>query len=288
MKKHYWIVLSLVVIVPFASFAGIFSGYLSEDGVNAAIKAIHEDNLKKLESILGSKNIQSYDISKINEAALSTSESSGYVCHTDIVKFLFSRTKKRWDYSLTAASMSACPEIMQVLIPRSSPTELAEAGMKYNIIDSQNFLQKITDDPMIGSKFSQEKFMQRVHDTGMLLVQENKKYCKPKDPMNQNCAALDHIKSSVLEVKQREKDQQLLDSPEGTAAQACEVMAEIKSSQQTIQEQKNIAKISGIVNRVVLYQAGGEINASRKELAALKTKYHSQTGKSLDLRRCKQ
>ncbi len=280
MKK---LIFTICMLATLAGSTGFAWTRLSGEAEEVAVKAIQANDLKKLKAIVGSKTITS----KLIDASVGTSDVSGYACHTDIVEFLMDNTgKKMWAGAIVAASMSGCPEIVKLLVPKSLPSEIAQAATQFNLINFQNSLARATDDSLTNQKFSANKIMARIGDTAMILIDENKKLCKAKNPLDKNCAALEHMQANANEVAKREKDQQLLDSPEGTVAQACEVMAEIKSSQQTIQEQKNIAKISGVVNKAVLYQAGGEINASSKELTALKTKYHSQTGKSLDLGRC--
>jgi hypothetical protein len=280
MKKLIFIICVIATLIGNTGFAWT---RLSEEAEDAAVKAIQANDLQKLKAVVGSKTITS----KLVDASVGTSDVSGYACHTDIVKYLMDDTgKKMWAGTIVDAAMSGCPEIVKLLVPKSSPGEIAQAAMQFDLINFKNSLDRAAADPLTNQKFSSDKIISRVGDTALVLIDENKKLCKAKDPLNKNCAALDHMKSNANEIEKREKDQQLLNSPDGTVAQACEVLAEIKSSQQTIQEQKNIGKISGVVNKSVLYQAGGEINASNKELSALKAKYHSQTGNPLDLGRC--
>lgn len=83
-----------------------------------------------------------------------------------------------------------------------------------------------------------------------------------------------------------EKEARYLKSADYVKDLACEDLQILKSNQAIIKHQNEVGRVSGTVDKVVLYKAGQKVVNAKAAIAASKTEYKKRSGKVLDLTGC--
>lgn len=119
---------------------------------------------------------------------------------------------------------------------------------------------------------------------------EAAKECKA-NAESKSCAAMKRFKDQGMPIVEaivdQMKEETRAESPEGMVTDACDATRQIKQLQGIINHEKEVGKVSGVVNATNLHTAGSALVQQKSRLAAIITAYKAKTKKDLKISACK-
>lgn len=204
------------------------------------------------------------------------------------------RTEKMLEVSL---SSDACADLMPAILSTKSEEELFHSSRDFGVFVGQYF-------SVLGEKYKGtylEEGQENPFSKKLRIVSQFSDYlkgkcpdlnkdfpsCKARQSFTESMKSLEKKMNSLLAQEEKdEKEASYRDTPEGLIDQACACDKFIYSSQQLIDRQKEIGKVSGTVNMVTLNNAGSAIVDLKKIKAQISSRYKRVTGEYMRNYRC--
>ena len=216
----------------------------------------------------------------------------GIYCRPQFVKHLVSmgakptesmKIKKKGDLPvhsqikighLSGAINSFCLESVEFLLNKLSPSEVTQATKSYQLIKYEKYANDKTIAPQMVK-------------IAVALINKNKEHCKSH---NQSCEAVEYVKSDIEKFKGRENKRNYLATKEGKietlSSEICQHLTTKEDYLQMMKEEREKAKISGLVNKLKL-KAWGDKAYEEEKIAQKKIKsFRSLSSKKFPLSRC--
>ena len=211
-------------------------------------------------------------------------------CKDEIALILLQNGAVMQTYELfKKASEGGCPKSVQYLIDKKDSALTAQGAMDFFKFYGKKVGQVIRDKEqgMVGA----EDALDAWDPIQMSFEKFVREKCPDRTKSSKEClarAAFDETASNVSaraeaakkNISKQEAEEKYLNSPEGIAAQICEVDQSILEAKVKIERQRKIGKVSGTVDMSVLNRAGARVVDLEERRKSLIMDFKTVTGKS--------
>ncbi|MGK5087859.1 hypothetical protein WDW86_09895 [Bdellovibrionota bacterium FG-2] len=201
-------------------------------------------------------------------------------CRTEVVKVLLEKGAIPTKFHLIDAAEVACPEIVEILIPKLSQSDVISGAAEYVDYFPRHYVLH-----------SQEKGspMEGLVKSFVTLKKFAETTCS-SDKTSPACQLSQNMKEQISKIIAREDAENAASkfaaSPDGIQNSACDLQAEIDAAQTTINREKQAAAISGFVDKEKMYSAGQRILKMKESMGELRSAYLAKSKRKLDLKKC--